>query len=62
MKKETGSIGKKDLRVKCLVQKLDPLLVPMIETPHPVHTHSRSSSYIYKVFHHLQQWLQVIRM
>ena len=34
----------------------------MIETPHPVHTHSRSSLYIYKVFEHLQQWLRVIRM
>ena len=26
------------------------LLVLMIDTPHPVHTHSRSSLYIYKVF------------
>ena len=25
----------------------------MIETPRPVHTHSRSSLYIYKVFEHL---------
>jgi len=25
---------------------LDPLLVLMIENPHPVHTHSRSSLYI----------------
>ena len=41
---------------------LDPLLVLMIETPHPVHTHSRSSLYIYKVFEHLQQWLRVIGM
>ena len=34
----------------------------MIETPHPVHTHSKSSLYIYKVFQHLLQWLKVIRM
>jgi hypothetical protein len=39
-----------------------PLLVLVIDTPHPVHTHSRSSLYIYKVFQHLLQWLQVIRM
>ena len=46
----------------CMDSHLDPLLVLMIETPHPVHTHSRSSLYIYKVFEHLQQWLRVIRM
>jgi hypothetical protein len=38
------------------------LLVLMIETPHPLHTHIRSSLYIYKVFQHLLQWLVVIRM
>jgi len=46
----------------CMDSHLDPLLVIMIETPHPVHTHSRSSLYIYKVFEHLQQWLVVIRV
>ena len=51
-----------DLRVMCLVLHLDPLLVLVIDTPHPVHTHSRSSLYIYKVLQHLQQWLKVIRM
>jgi hypothetical protein len=30
----------------------------MIETPHPVHTHGRSSFYIYKRFQHLEQWLR----
>jgi hypothetical protein len=38
------------------------LLVLMIETPHSLHTHSRSSSYMYKVFQHLLQWLVVIRL
>jgi len=38
------------------------LLVLMIETPHPLHTHIRSSLYLYKVFQHLLQWLVVIRM
>jgi hypothetical protein len=38
------------------------LFVLMIETPHPLHTHSRYSLYIYKVFQHLLQWLQVIGM
>jgi hypothetical protein len=38
------------------------VLVLMIDTPHPVHTHSRFSLYIYKVFQHLLMWLQVIRM
>jgi hypothetical protein len=46
----------------CMDSHLDPLLVLMIETPHPVHTHSRASLYIYKVFEHLQQWLRVIRV
>jgi hypothetical protein len=45
-----------------LVSKLDSLLVLMIETPHTLHTHRRSYFYIYKVFQHLLQWLQVIRM
>ena len=38
------------------------LLVFMIENPHSLHTHSRSSSYIYNVIQHLQPWLPVIRM
>jgi hypothetical protein len=38
------------------------MLYIMIEAPHPLHTHSRSSSYIYIVFQHLLLWLQVIRM
>ncbi len=37
------------------------LLVVMIETPHSLHTHSRSSSYIsYKDFEHLLLWLVVV--
>ena len=54
-----------DLRAKSDVVHgfaLGPLLVLMIETPHPVHTHCRSSLYIYKVFEHIQQWLRVIRV
>ncbi len=38
------------------------LLVLMIETPHPFHTHTRSSLYIYNAIHYLEQWLPVIRM
>ena len=38
------------------------LLVLMIEVPHSIHTHSRSSLYIHNVIQHLRQWLQVIRM
>jgi hypothetical protein len=38
------------------------LLVLMIEAPHSLHTHIRSSLYIYNVIQHLLQWLQVIRM
>jgi len=38
------------------------MLLLMIETPHPVHTHSRSSLYIYNAIQHLRQWLQVISM
>jgi hypothetical protein len=38
------------------------LLVLMIETPYPFHTHSRSSLYIYIVFQHLLQFPVVIRM
>jgi hypothetical protein len=30
--------------------------------PHPLHTDSRSTSYINKVFQHLLLWLLVIRM
>jgi hypothetical protein len=36
------------------------LLVLMIEAPHPLHTHRRSTYYIYEVFQHLLQWLVVI--
>jgi hypothetical protein len=46
----------------CMDSHLEPLLLLMIVTPHPVHTHSRSSLYIYKVLEHLQQWLRVIEM
>jgi hypothetical protein len=35
-------------------------VVLMIEAPHYLHTHSRSSLYIYKVFQHLLQWLAAI--
>jgi hypothetical protein len=38
------------------------LLVLTIESSHPLHTHRRSSLYIYIVFQHLLLWLQVIRM
>ena len=38
------------------------LLLHMIEYPNPLHTHGRSSSYIYKDFQHLPLWLMVIRM
>jgi len=48
-------------REKRMDSHLEPLLLLMIVTPHPVHTHSRSSLYIYKLFEHLQQWLRVIR-
>jgi len=34
----------------------------MIETPHSIHTHSRSSLYIYNAIQHLRQWLQAISM
>jgi hypothetical protein len=46
------------------MSKLESLLVLliMIETPHTLHTHSRSTVYMYKVFQHLLQWLVVIRM
>jgi hypothetical protein len=36
------------------------LLVLMFETPHSLHTHIRSSLYIYHAIQHLLQWLQVI--
>ena len=38
------------------------LLVLMIQAPHSLHTHSRSSVYIYNAIQNLRQWLQVIRM
>ena len=38
------------------------LLVLLIETPQPLHTHIRSSLYIYNAIQNLRQWLQVIRM
>jgi hypothetical protein len=33
-----------------------------IETPNPLHTHIRSSLYIYNAIQHLLLWLVVIRM
>jgi hypothetical protein len=45
-----------------LVQKVESQLVLMIKTPHTLHTHSRSTLYIYKVFQHLTLLLKVIRM
>ncbi len=33
-------------------------LVLIIKTPHTLHTHSRSSLYIYEVFQHLLLWLE----
>ena len=36
------------------------LLVLMIEAPNSLHTHSRSSVYIYNAIEHLLQWLVVI--
>jgi hypothetical protein len=38
------------------------LLVLMIKTPHSLHTHRRSSLYIYNAIYHLLQWLVVISM
>jgi hypothetical protein len=38
------------------------VLSVMIGAPHTFHTHSRSTSYIDNVFHHLRLWLVVIRM
>jgi len=38
------------------------LLVPMIQAPHSIHTHSRSSLYIYNAIQHLRQGIQVISM
>ena len=38
------------------------LLVLLIEAPHSLHTHSRSSLYIYNAIQHLRQWPQVISM
>jgi hypothetical protein len=38
------------------------LLVLTIEASHPLHTHGRSSLYIYIVFQHLLQFPVVIRM
>jgi hypothetical protein len=34
----------------------------IIAAPHPLHSHSRSASYINKVFQHLLQWPVVISM
>ena len=34
----------------------------MIETPYPIHTHSKSTSYMYKEFQHMLLWLTVIWM
>jgi hypothetical protein len=38
------------------------LLVLMIEHPHSLYTHIRSSSYTYNASQHLLQWIVVIRM
>jgi hypothetical protein len=38
------------------------LLILMIEASHTIHTHSRSTSYIYKVFQHLELCLVAIRI
>ena len=51
-----------DLRVDVVGIGGGSLFVLMIETPHPLHTHSRSSLYIYNAIQHLEQWLPVIRM
>jgi len=51
-----------DLRVDVVGIGGGSLFVLMIETPHTLHTHSRSSLYIYNAIQHLQQWLPVIRM
>ena len=51
-----------DLRVGVVGIRGGSLFVLMIETPHTLHTHSRSSLYIYNAIQHLQQWLPVIRM
>jgi hypothetical protein len=45
-----------------LVSKLDSLLVLVIETPHTLHTHIISLSYIHIVFQHILLWLAAIRM
>jgi hypothetical protein len=37
------------------------MLQDMIEATHPLHSHSRSTSCIYKVFQHLLLWLVAIR-
>ena len=37
-------------------------LVLVNDTPSPVHTYSKSSLYVYKVFQRRLQWLKVIRM
>jgi hypothetical protein len=46
-----------DLRVDLLGVGGGYLLVLMIEAPHSLHTHSRSSLYIYNAIHHLLQRL-----
>jgi hypothetical protein len=38
------------------------MLVLMIESPHPLHTHISSFLYIYNAIQHLLLWLVVIRM
>ena len=48
-----------DLRVDVVGVAGGSLLVLMFEAPHTLHTHSRSTLYIYKVFHCLLQWLVV---
>ena len=46
----------------CWYRRWVSVIVLMIEVPHSIHTHSRSSLYIHNVIQHLRQWLQVIRM
>jgi hypothetical protein len=51
-----------DLRVNVVGIGGGSLLVLTIETPHTLHTHTRSTLYIYNAIQHLLQWLVVIRM
>ena len=53
---------KEDLRVDVVGIGGGYLLVLMIQAPHSIHTHSRSSLYMYNAIQHLWKWLPVIRM